>query len=227
MVDRRTQRNRGTLVVMAKAPIPGFAKTRLIPRLGTDGAAELHAILLDRTLRVAACSGFDDVAVWCAPDRRSPFFASLRATTSLDLRDQPEGDLGTRMLAAFEAHLAANGPVVMVGTDCPALAPDHLDSAAVALAGGADAVFLPAEDGGYAAIGLDRVDPSLFDGVKWGSAEVMATTRERIRRLGWKAHELPRLRDVDVPEDLDWLLESGLLDAAERARVAAYLARSR
>lgn len=226
MLERRIPRgNGGTLAVMAKAPIPGFAKTRLIPRLGPEGAAELHAVLLERTLRTAASSGFETVALWCAPDRRSPFFEALRAAASFDLCDQPEGDLGARMLAVFEFHLSAGGPVVVVGTDCPQLAPEHLESATAALASGADAVVLPAEDGGYAAIGLARVDASLFDGVRWGSADVMATTRDRIRRLGWTACELSPLRDVDLPEDVQWLLGTGLLTEAERARIEPYLSR--
>jgi uncharacterized protein len=207
-----------TLVVMAKAPIPGYAKTRLVPRLGAEGAAELHAILLERTLRTAAASGFETVALWCAPDRLAPAFQALRL--ELELHTQPAGDLGARMLAAFEHHLAAGGLVVMIGTDCPELAPEHLTGLMDALESGADAVFLPAEDGGYAAIGLACVDPSLFEGVPWGSSGVMAETRERVRRLGWNARELLPLRDVDLPEDVDWLLGSGLLTGAERARLA-------
>lgn len=213
----------GTLAVMAKAPIPGFAKTRLVPRLGPEGAAEVHAVLLERTLRLAAASGFASVALWCAPSSRSPFFEALRAGAAFELRDQPGGDLGARMLAAFEFHLAAGGPVVMVGTDCPELVAGHLEAARAALSGGADAVLLPAADGGYAAIGLARVDRSLFEGVRWGSSAVLEETRERLRLLGWKAAELSPVRDVDRPEDLEWLLRSGLLGEDERARIAPYV----
>lgn len=211
-----------TLAILAKAPIPGFAKTRLVPRLGPAGAAELHAVLLERTLRLASSAGFGSVTVWCAPDRHALAFASARAAGH-ELRDQPPGDLGARMLAASRLHVAAGGPVVLIGTDCPQLAVEHLDQARAALAGGADAVLLPAEDGGYAAIGLRRVDASLFEGVPWGTAGVLKATRERLRRLGWTAHELAPVRDVDVPDDLHWLLASGLLAAEERARIARHL----
>jgi hypothetical protein len=217
---------RATLVVMAKAPIPGFAKTRLVPLLGPEGAAELHAVLLARTLRTASASGFETVALWCAPARDAPFFAGLRAGGALELHDQPEGDLGTRMRAAFEHHLAA-GPVVTIGSDCPELAPEHLARARAALACGADAVFLPATDGGYAAIGLARVDRAVFDGIPWGEAGVMEATRERLRRLGWTARELEPVRDVDLPPDVEWLLASGILAEAERARVARWMPRRR
>jgi hypothetical protein len=224
MAERRgaARRGGGTLAVLAKAPIPGFAKTRLIPRLGPEGAAELHAILLKRTLRTAMASGFASVELWCAPSREAPFFEALRAG-SLELRDQPEGDLGARMLAAFESQLAGGGPAVLVGTDCPQISSEHLWSARAALARGADAVVLPAADGGYAAIGLARVDRRLFAGMPWGSSGVMAETRERLRQLGWAAHELAPVRDVDLPEDVDWLLASGLLDGAEREAIARHL----
>lgn len=211
------------LAVLAKAPIPGFAKTRLIPRLGPDGAAELHAVLLERTLRAAASSRLGSVTLWCAPDRRSPSFEALRGTAALTLRDQPDGDLGARMLAAAEAHLGARDPVIIVGTDCPELAPDHLRGAAAALAEGVDAVIVPAVDGGYAGLGLRRVDRSLFDGVPWGSDRVLAATLDRIERLGWTARVLSPVRDVDVPEDVEWLLGTGMLTSAERARIAPYL----
>jgi uncharacterized protein len=223
MAEQRPRRGVGALAVLAKAPIPGFAKTRLAPRLGPEGAAELHAVLLERTLRAAGSSGFAPVALWCAPDSRSPFFAALRGVAALDLHDQPEGDLGARMLAAFELHLAAGAPVVLVGTDCPELGPARLRAAGAALAGGADAVILPAADGGYAALGLARVDRSLFDGMRWGSSEVLEETRRRIRRLGWTAHELRPVRDVDRPEDLEWLLASGILSGEEVERIARYL----
>jgi rSAM/selenodomain-associated transferase 1 len=208
---------------MAKAPIPGFAKTRLVPCLGPDGAAALHAVLLERSLGTATSSGFETVALWCAPGKHSPYFEALPEGAGLHLRDQPAGDLGQRMHAAFEAHLSAGGPVVMMGTDCPELGASHLANAREVLSGGADAVIVPALDGGYAALGLRQLDRSLFEGIPWGSAEVLAVTRERIRRLGWRARELPALRDVDVPGDVDWLLASGILGAEERARLEPYL----
>jgi rSAM/selenodomain-associated transferase 1 len=221
MADARPGAAGATLAILAKAPIPGFAKTRLVPSLGREGAAALHAILLERTLRVAASAGFDSVALWCAHDRGA--FEGIGAAAGLELRDQPAGDLGARMLAAFEVHLAAGAPVVLVGTDCPGLSAAHVADARAALVAGADAVFVPAEDGGYALIGLARVHRSLFEGVPWGAATVLAETRVRLRALGWSARELAPLRDVDRAADVEWLLASGLLTAAERARLAPHL----
>jgi glycosyltransferase A (GT-A) superfamily protein (DUF2064 family) len=84
-------------------------------------------------------------------------------------------------------------------------------------------VFVPAEDGGYALIGLSRLDPRLFEGVPWGTSGVMAETRARLRAVGWSAHELSPLRDVDRPEDAEWLLRAGLLDDAERRALSGLL----
>jgi uncharacterized protein len=72
-------------------------------------------------------------------------------------------------------------------------------------------VFVPAEDGGYALIGLSRNDARVFEGINWGGTEVMAQTRERLRGLGWRWHELDTLWDVDRPADYQRLLQSGLL----------------
>ena len=95
-------------------------------------------------------------------------------------------------------------------TDCPVLTEQHLCDASAALdathstpaiQGGNDAVLIPAEDGGYALIGLARCDARLFDGIAWGSDTVLATTRTRLKSLGWRWHELETLWDIDRPDD--------------------------
>ena len=121
------------------------------------------------------------------------------------------------MQHAFARALSVARHAVLVGTDCPALTVSHLRQAAHALAGGNDAVVVPAEDGGYVMLGLNRCDAELFHGIEWGSAKVMAATRERLRRLRWRWKELETLWDIDRPEDYRRLLTSGLLDTGERA----------
>jgi glycosyltransferase A (GT-A) superfamily protein (DUF2064 family) len=91
----------------------------------------------------------------------------------------------------------------LVGSDCPVLTAEYLRDAAAALAGGNDAVFGPAEDGGYLLIGLARKPSAqLFEGIAWGTATVMQETRKRLARFDWRWHELTTLWDVDRPEDL-------------------------
>jgi glycosyltransferase A (GT-A) superfamily protein (DUF2064 family) len=115
------------------------------------------------------------------------------------------------MLHAFEQVLRCAPGAVLIGTDCAALDPGHIRSAMRALAGRDSAVFCPAEDGGYALIGLKQGEARLFESVRWGEASVMAETRSRLEELGWRWRELATLWDVDRPEDYERLVATGLL----------------
>lgn len=192
------------IAVLAKAPVPGLAKTRLIPRLGADGAASLQGALTEHAVRTALAAGLGPVTLWCMPDEEHPAFARLAHRTGVALRNQRGADLGARMAHAVAEH-AARGPVLLTGTDCPALTVEHLQAAAAALAQGHDAVLFPAEDGGYVLLGVTARHWELFEGIPWGSDRVMATTRERLRALGLRWSEPATLWDLDRPEDLDRL----------------------
>ena len=200
------------LVVFAKAPVAGTVKTRLVPVLGAEGAAALHAELVKRTLDMARAASFGQARLHCAPGVADPFFQFCQGHYGVALEPQSAGDLGTRMGTAFESVLAAHGRALLVGTDCPALTARHLRQADSALRDGADAVFVPCEDGGYALIGLRRTDRRLFDDIAWGGDRVMADTRARLQQLGWTWRELETLWDVDRPDDYQRLLDSGLLE---------------
>jgi rSAM/selenodomain-associated transferase 1 len=195
------------VAVLAKAPIPGFAKTRLIPALGADGAAALASRLIDRAVATACDAGIGPVTLWGAPDEAHAAFQSLRACFDIALARQADGDLGARMLAALAA---AKGPALVIGTDCPALTAAHLRAAGAALRTGTDVVVYPAEDGGYVLIGARKAEPALFSAMPWSTAEVMAETRRRLKALGLVWQEPVTLWDVDAPDDLVRLRESGL-----------------
>lgn len=200
------------VVVFAKAPRPGAVKTRLIPLLGAEAAAALHARLVEHTLATACAAGIGPVELCCAPRTDDPFFGCCGDRYVISLAPQAEGDLGARMLDAFARTLPAARRVILIGSDCPALTASHLRQAVHALTEGNDAVLIPAEDGGYALIGLNRCDALLFHDIEWGSATVMAATRERLHRLQWRWKELETLWDIDRPEDYQRLLTAGLLD---------------
>lgn len=189
------------IAIMAKAPIAGLAKTRLIPVLGAAGAARLQRRLTRMTVTCARDARLGEVTVWCAPDNRHRFFRALRHTTGVNLLVQSDGDLGERMHTAFRLH-CARGPVLVVGTDCPVLHPEHLRAAARALIAGDDAVFYPAEDGGYALIGLRAPQPALFADIAWSTGSVMSDTRTRAHAQGLRVREFETLWDVDQPEQL-------------------------
>lgn len=206
---------RGVIVVMAKAPVPGYAKTRLIPALGAGGAAALAARLLARAVdhAQAACPGGVDLCV--APHADHPAFAALSAAhPDLSTSLQGEGDLGARMARAFDRHLPRAPWVLMTGIDAPGLDATVLQTAAAVVATPAsstapDAVFVPALDGGYALIGLrgglgggEAGAPDLFSDMPWSTATVMQQTRQRLCKLGLRWQELAPLPDIDEPADL-------------------------
>jgi len=187
------------LMILARAPIPGRTKTRLIPALGRKGAADLQAGFVRTTVQKACAAATGPVILWTSPPGSHPLFEACSSEYPISLQPQPGGGLGWRMLTALQA---ANGPALLVGTDCPDLRAEHLVVCAAKLREGKDAVFLPAEDGGYVLVGTRHPSPRLFDGIPWGTASVMETTRARLRELRWRWSEPFTLWDVDHPADL-------------------------
>ena len=181
------------IIVFAKAPVPGAAKTRLIPALGEWGAARLHARLVRHALRTALASGCGPVEVHGTA--RHSFFRSLNAPFRL----QRGRDLGERMHHALSRHPGA----ILIGTDCPELTAADLRRAARWLRGGYDVVLAPAEDGGYALIGARHVSTEMFRNMAWGTSNVFEETVRRLAGYRWRA--LRTVRDVDRPEDLEKL----------------------
>jgi hypothetical protein len=197
------------VAVFAKAPVAGEVKTRLVSLLGPDGAAGLHAGLVRQALATAVESRLGPVELWCAPNEAHPFFQRCADEFGARLRTQRGEDLGARMHHAFEQR---SGPLVLIGSDCPALAPEDLRRAAAAL-NDHDAAIAPAEDGGYVLVALARPLAAIFEDVAWGSAAVMVQTRARFAAAGARCKELATLWDVDRPEDYARLQSSGLLRA--------------
>jgi uncharacterized protein len=193
-----------TLAILARAPVPGLAKTRLASALGPDGAAQLQARLIERAVETAVRAAIGLVTLWTTHDH--PLFRRMHLRTGVALATQPAGDLGARMLVAIEA---AHGPAIVIGTDCPALTVDHLRMAADDLRAGIEVVIGPVEDGGYGLIGMRVPQPALFSAMPWSTVTVLAETRRRLMDLGLTWRELPRLWDVDVPDDLERLRAEG------------------
>jgi len=192
------------LFLFARFPIPGKAKTRLIPALGASGAAQLSRRLAEHAVSVArAVQRVDEitVTVCCTGGRRRDFRSWLGH--DLDFINQPPGNIGIRMARAFEKAFA-NGAssVLAVGSDLPYLSSDILQQAARAL-DDHDVVLGPASDGGYYLIGMKHYRPELFAEIDWSTKHVAKQTRAVVRHLGLTRAELPQLNDVDQPEDLE------------------------
>lgn len=198
------------IAIFAKAPVAGYAKTRLIPLLGPERAADLQAHLVRRTVETAISSPLRPISLWCAPDPSHDLFVSLSRELGIATCRQLGRDLGARMLNAFEA-LTQKGPAVLIGTDCPAVTAEHLVHCASALRDGADAALIPAEDGGYVLIGLRRPFPELFEDMPWGTNEVMSRTRDRLHELKLDIFETHELWDIDTPVDYLRAQSAGLV----------------
>ncbi|MCY4349317.1 MAG: TIGR04282 family arsenosugar biosynthesis glycosyltransferase [Thiotrichales bacterium] len=196
------------VVVMARAPVPGETKRRLIPAIGGERAAALHRAMIRCAVETALAAGTGPVELWCTPDTGHAYFRGLRDRTGVALHAQVGADLGQRM---HDAIAARPGATLVIGTDCPFLQPDDLVRAASALRSAiADVVIVPALDGGYVLVAVGRPRPELFTRVDWGTERVLAQTRECARTARLRVLELEARRDIDRPEDLDAL--AGILD---------------
>ena len=190
------------IVVFAKAPRAGFAKTRLIPALGADGAAALASRMLSHALEQALAAGTQAVELCMSPAPSDPTWQGVTLPQAIERSEQGEGDLGARMNRAMERALAQQqGPVLLMGTDCPALSATLIAEASRQLEQ-YDAVLLPAVDGGYVLIGLRAPCPALFTGMAWSTAVVAFETLRRAASLGLRVWHGPLLHDIDEPRDL-------------------------
>lgn len=190
------------LVVFAKAPQPGRAKTRLIPALGAEGAAALASCLLDHALTQALASSIGPVELCMSPAPSDAAWDKIVLPGAVLRTDQGEGDLGERMARAVHRVTADHGqPVLLMGSDCPGLSSSIIHETARQLQTH-DAVLLPVADGGYVLIGLKSPCPALFDQMAWSTNTVAAETLSRMAALGMKVWLGPLLHDIDEPADL-------------------------
>lgn len=190
------------LIVYAKRPLPGHAKTRLGAAIGAEQAAGVYARLLYTYLLDLLRADLTDtqitLAVACPAD--VPFFAA--AFPELAVRPQVGGDLGQRMAASFaQAFAQGADAVVLTGSDVPDL-DAHLVQAAFDALETAPVAVGPATDGGYYLIGLRAPGAPLFDGIEWGTDRVLAQTEALIQARGISAVYLPEQFDVDTTDEL-------------------------
>lgn len=202
------------LMVFAKAPEPGKAKTRLIPALGVDGTARLAAQLLQQTLDAAydaatalgqTLRGPVHLHVCGSPHPAHRSWSGIKLPQPCLCSAQINGDLGARMAHAFTQALVRGDDALLFGTDGIGLDCQRIVQAAQALAQH-DAVLQPVQDGGYLLLGLRATllgkHTALFEAMPWSTDQVAALTLARLGRLGCTTRVLPALRDIDTPEDL-------------------------
>jgi len=186
------------LIMFVKAPLPGVVKTRLAKTIGAEAAASAYRILVETLLR--QLQSLNEVELRFTPDDE---VESIRPWLRAGWQAQPQGagDLGQRLDTAFKQTFSARvRRAVVIGSDCPEVTPDDLNTASAALRT-RDVVLGPAADGGYWLIGLRHPQPSLFERIEWGTSKVLIQTMQRARESLLTVHLLRELRDVDTADD--------------------------
>jgi rSAM/selenodomain-associated transferase 1 len=189
------------IIIFAKAPQPGLAKTRLIPALGAQGAAALARRMLETTLERALRAQVGPVELRVTPAISDSAWRDIPIPEGVEISAQEEGDLGARLARATQNGLDHNAAVMLIGCDCPELDSAALREAAQTLQR-VDVLMHPTTDGGYALLGLRRFHPRLFSDIPWSTSSVAAKTIQEVRLLQWSLHMAAVLNDIDEPADL-------------------------
>ena len=188
------------LIIFTRYPEAKKTKTRLIPVLGAEGAANLHRQLTETI--ITQVKELQEVLIEVHFTGGNQQLMQAWLGENITYRQQTEGDLGKRMATAFQTAFN-NGieKAVIIGSDCPALNSQIITEAFAALSQH-ELVLGPATDGGYYLIGLKRLIPELFTGINWGTSEVLQQTVAIAENLKLAVSYLTTLSDVDRPEDL-------------------------
>lgn len=191
---------------LAKQAIPGRVKTRLLPAMSAQAAADLHAAMVRHVCAELCASKLGDVQLWVDGDPGAPLFSDCLRLGVTEIRRQRGDDLGERMANITRQGLGSYTRVILVGSDAPTLDRAYL-AEAVALLQRSEVVFGPALDGGYVLLGLTCFRRELFEDMPWGTDRVLETSIGRLRENATDFSLLTPLPDIDRPGDLAYLPE--------------------
>ena len=192
------------IIILTKASQPGFTKTRLIPALGEQGAADLAKRMLIHTLNQSLEANIGPVEICTTPAPTDAIWQDFVSSNKLEYSDQGKGDLGERLSRISQRVIDSGESVLLIGTDCTQLTATHLQQARDGLRN-SDSILIPATDGGYVLLGLNFFHPLLFESIKWSTATVCTETIDRLKKLGRSVQNFPSMHDIDEPEDLKFL----------------------
>ncbi len=182
------------LGIFLRVPVVGAVKTRLATSLDPESIHHLYTAFIQDTVAMARrCKGVQVVA-WVAGDPEDPRLDPLLG--DLPRMAQPQGDLGERMAVALGHGIEACGTCALIGTDSPALTPDHILQTRALLSDHRVALG-PSADGGYYLVGARGEVPPMFQGIPWSSPDTLACTKERLKKAAISHALLPHSYDVD------------------------------
>lgn len=204
------------LLLFTRYPEAGKAKTRLIAKLGATGAALLQKRLTERIAHqaqlLAQKSGITTVVHYSGGSRKKMTFW----LGAIDCVEQADGDLGQKMRSAFKHSIETGAEtIVLIGSDIPDITANLLQQAFTSLLT-REVVIGPSQDGGYYLIGMaadqaPQLYPLLFEEMPWSTGKLFATTISHLEKAGYDVAILPKLRDIDLPADLFFATQRGLL----------------
>jgi rSAM/selenodomain-associated transferase 1 len=210
------------LAVMAKAPLAGQVKTRLLPALTAQDAADISRFLLIDQLNQVQELDATDFYLFFTPNDTLSLLAEL-APPRFSLLPQQDGDLGARMAAIFTKLLqTGHKSIILIGGDLPPVPLGYFVEAYAFLESSQKRVVLgPSRDGGYYLVGCNQSTPQIFQDMTWSHSQVLAQTLDKLAGLQIDHHLLPPWFDIDTPDDLRYL--ESILDAALEKRMPSTL----
>jgi rSAM/selenodomain-associated transferase 1 len=213
---------RRALIVVGKAPAAGRTKTRLVPPLTAESAAELYRGFLLDAVQLGLELGWERTTV-VHPQGDGPALARLLAGHARLLEQRGDG-LGKALACAVAQHFAEGYDIaVLIGSDSPTLPPEPIQQACAAIEQTHDLAVGPTADGGYYLIGMRQPHLGVFENIAWSTSRVYAQTLAQAQRLGLRVQTLREWYDVDEPADLERLrreLDEGPLNVARHTRAA-------
>jgi rSAM/selenodomain-associated transferase 1 len=204
---RKGERRPLTIGVMARAPLPGLCKTRLVPVLGREGAAHLYQAMLLDTLEGVERLGPERMVVLAAPEDDGVSVLRGLISPSWELHPQRGPDLGARLQSAFRDLHCDGALVCLIDSDSPVVRWASLGRALRAPRSARAAIAGPCEDGGYYLIGMTSLELGILDAIPWSTSAVMSATRSRCQALSIALDELPMSWDVDEAADVERLVQ--------------------
>jgi len=193
--------NTTCIQIFSKAPVEGYCKTRLIPYLGKKETVQLHMDMVQKTITTAKKINNADVQLWCKPSKQHVFFQKMAKQNALTLHDQDGESLGFIMnnAAYYAADKYTN--IIQIGTDCPYIDTDYINSSIAKLSDETKVVIGPANDGGYVLLAKNQYYTEMYDDINWGTSNVLQQLEANLQNLNIKYSKLESLNDIDTFDD--------------------------
>lgn len=200
MAEPDSLKKRCSLVVMARSPVPGQVKTRLIPFIGSQRATQVYRSLLSHALQELKQVEVSRV-LSCTPDTHHATLRSFSSQYGWRRRYQVQGDLGNRMARIFSRCQRESDYTIIVGSDLANINKQMIYQCIDRLTAGNDLVLGATEDGGYGLIAMSRLHSGVFRKIPWSTDRVLQVTMSRARQMKLKTAIIDGLWDVDTYKD--------------------------